>query len=524
MARLRSAPSAQQTAQATQTTRQALREKTNTARTKAPVYENDGNTDGLVKDARPRRGQARKVAQREGDFVMAGALGLADSSDRIAEQTQPPPPRKGATTTTSSSTTTTTTTTSTKTMRKPVTTEESISSAGSLPTKPPTARRSRASAIPERSHFSLPPSPPPAGKLGSVNRHRSSLAQPGSALRAQATPGVETSILALKNFKRRPRQPSMLQMVQQRTASARPSAANAQVNDDVDVFDLEDVEVEEEEEFAPEAEGTPVRVKKGSKQAARQAKNAVQKKQKVESGLPVKPSVASSKKRKSDDVDLSSTALDALRAKRHKPNASEVDTQVSGDQEDHFGYHDLPEQHSSPPPPIEPEVQVIHSSPSSSLPSEPPSPERQRSPDLGIAVPSTEQEQHEAQHIPLNDTQHEIEDHGIPNGTMAEPVSSSPLPADPLATQRTDIMADPLTQISPPRPKRDRATKKTKAKPMTTATLQSLLPKRRQPLKTRHRKSEYDVDSDSEDEIFAPGYESSRRGRRRTRRKTETAD
>ena len=55
----------------------------------------------------------------------------------------------------------------------------------------------------ERSDFSLSPSPPPPGKLSSVRGPRSSIAQPGSVLRAQATPAIESSLLALRNFKRR---------------------------------------------------------------------------------------------------------------------------------------------------------------------------------------------------------------------------------------------------------------------------------------------------------------------------------
>lgn len=65
--------------------------------------------------------------------------------------------------------------------------------------------------------------------------------------RIGATPAHETSVLALTNFKRRPRQPSLLRMVQQTT--------------DVEDNDLEDFEFED---FLPDAESTPVHVQKAA--------------------------------------------------------------------------------------------------------------------------------------------------------------------------------------------------------------------------------------------------------------------
>ncbi|KAI9871190.1 MAG: hypothetical protein M1830_003217 [Pleopsidium flavum] len=60
---------------------------------------------------------------------------------------------------------------------------------------------------------------------------------PGSGLKTQGTPAMETSVLALANFKRRPRQPSILHLVQQ----------NAGIDDDDD----------ENEDFLPDDESTP---------------------------------------------------------------------------------------------------------------------------------------------------------------------------------------------------------------------------------------------------------------------------
>ncbi|KAL9582835.1 MAG: hypothetical protein Q9212_003065, partial [Teloschistes hypoglaucus] len=66
------------------------------------------------------------------------------------------------------------------------------------------------------------------------------LAQPIPTAKTQATPLRETSILAVENFKRRPRQPSILQIAKAQIAAPEPS-------EDEDTLD----------DFAPEDESTP---------------------------------------------------------------------------------------------------------------------------------------------------------------------------------------------------------------------------------------------------------------------------
>lgn len=78
--------------------------------------------------------------------------------------------------------------------------------------------------------------------------------KPQSALKAQGTPAVESSILALQNFRRRPRQPSILRMIQQ--------------NDDgKDDEDLDD--------FNPDDESTPFNVKKRKSEDAEGSRSDV---------------------------------------------------------------------------------------------------------------------------------------------------------------------------------------------------------------------------------------------------------
>jgi len=94
----------------------------------------------------------------------------------------------------------------------------------------------------------------PTGKAAQDNAQREIKAKqqstqknaPQSSLKAQGTPAVETSILALQKFKRRPRQPSILRMVQQRSDMI-----------DTDLDDLDDLD-----NFDPDDESTPLNLSK----------------------------------------------------------------------------------------------------------------------------------------------------------------------------------------------------------------------------------------------------------------------
>ncbi|KAF2026336.1 hypothetical protein EK21DRAFT_92472 [Setomelanomma holmii] len=75
--------------------------------------------------------------------------------------------------------------------------------------------------------------------------------RPPSAIKVGATPAHEASILALTNFKRRARQPSLLRMVQQTTDVEDNDQSGL---DDTDNFDFDD--------FLPQAESTPLNPRK----------------------------------------------------------------------------------------------------------------------------------------------------------------------------------------------------------------------------------------------------------------------
>jgi len=365
----------------------------------------------------------------------------------------------------------------------PVVTDDSTRS--SMPLNPLDALQPAVS-VRERSELSLSPSPSPPGELSAGRDKRSSLAQPGSILRPQNTPAIDASVL--KNFRRRPRQPSMLQMVQQRIQSARPSAVNITAQEDLSVFDLgSDEDDEGEDDFAPEAEGTPLHVTKAKARPSFSAKKGQPKAVFTSAGPKT---VSSSRKRTSEHMDTPSTSLAALRAKKRKSGEPEFPERESASisRRKQAARQPMVEQEATPEPQNVSEVQVLHSSPLSSV--------RGASPDLDIAVPSTEEERH------IRATQNGEDDPPStpPNGTMADPASSSPLPPDSLTRHHPEELADPVTQVSPPRPERRKA-KQDKSKPISTATLQSLLPKRRQPPKARQAKrTEYDFISSSDAE------------------------
>ncbi|EME79011.1 uncharacterized protein MYCFIDRAFT_208647 [Pseudocercospora fijiensis CIRAD86] len=521
-------------------TRQALKEKTNTAKVNVPVYPDDRDTEGLVKDAKPKRGRPKKYKQNEDELVMAGGLG--PMSDKSASQ-----PAEAPLTTdelvenkTASAAAPKTNTRPARTTRKIVQSEASSKVLQGLKERmEATARGQRAkplaTAIPsdvvvtssdplsvkdnvrtsttnaaEPSEPSLTPSPPPPGKLSAVKGTRTSIIPPASIMKTHNTPLVESSILALKNFKRRPRQPSMLQMVQQRTASARPSLVNATniiVDDnaveDSSLLDLDlDGEDEDEDDFAPEAEGTPLNAGKVVRSSVGRAKRRTLSQSKAQER---QSSSSTQKKRKSDEADVSSGSLSALRAKRQKMVPDSLQDEYEATQP---GQDELDEEivirsstarADTPQPTLTSDVQVENSPSVSTPPSDPP-PSRQDYLAKGgsFIVPSTEREDDEEADVrPSVERDEGDADDDVPNATMADPLSSSPLHNTFNNEQgEKDFMRPPATQISPEPVKRK---SRAKSKPVKTATLQSMLPRRRRALKPRHRKSEFDFEESDED-------------------------
>jgi hypothetical protein len=332
-------------------------------------------------------------------------------------------------------------------------------------------------------------------------------------------PAVETSMLALKNFKRRPRQGSMLEMVRKRRSSVQASliSARPQQDDNVEdtsVFDLGSAS-EGEDVFAPEAEGTPLQTSKTRKSTS--TRKSVSARKSVAATTPA----VKRTKRKSDDLESPHSALDALRAKHRKSEAPPVEDEplpsIDDDEQEPI-VHDTSDHEASPMPnQVTSDVQVINSSPESTPPTEPSSTRKiPGTEEADFAVPSTEEQErlHTLQQDALEDEpEEEVEaededddDLDTPNATMAEPASSSPNGSPIPDTQRTDIYADPLTQLSPPPPEPAKTRSKgnnKKPTAMSTATLRALLPRRTQRPQSRLKRTEYDISSDEEDDATA---------------------
>lgn len=286
-------------------------------------------------------------------------------------------------------------------------------------------------------------------------------------------------------------------------------------HENTSVFDLGSASEDDEEVFAPEAEGTPVLLDKKKTRVSGSARKSVQAARSDANASAVKRN-----KRKSGDVeDSSHSALDALRKKHRKSEPSHVEDKEEVhlpevDHSVHSAGHVLPDHQSSPVPDrTASEVQVINSSPQHSSPlTSPASSCGFPGPaEADFTVPSTEEQERARTNLdnPEDEDEDEADSPDVANATMAEPASSSPITSPIPETQRTDVYADPLTQASPSparEPARTRSqntnnnVKKKQPASLSTAKLRTLLPRRTQKPQPRPRRTEYDISSDSDDE------------------------
>jgi hypothetical protein len=250
-------------------------------------------------------------------------------------------------------------------------------------------------------------------------------------------------MLALKNFKRRPRQGSMLEMVRKRRSSVQASLISAQPQQD-DGDDVEDTSVfdlgsasEGEDVFAPEAEGTPLQHSKTRKSTS--ARKSLSAKKSVATTPAVKRT-----KRKSDEMESPHSALDALRRKHRKSEImpAEEEPLPSIDDAHQSVVHDTSDHEASPVPnAVTSDVQVINSSPESTPPTEPSSSTRKipGTQEEDFAVPSTEEQ--ERLHSIQQDAQEEEQDEDEEEEEDDHP---------PAAAQPAHPYQKPSAQISTP--------------------------------------------------------------------------
>lgn len=224
----------------------------------------------------------------------------------------------------------------------------------------------------------------------------------------QATPRMAPSVLEASNFKRRPRQPSLLRVIQ--------AQANHQSEEEED--DLED--------FQPDDESTPFL------------------KSKSQSGLYISPSpppvqsdqTSSSRKRKRTPPEV------------HVPLSQPVKVIIASSP---------PRSLTPEPEPGEEEIEAVHAIPSSN-PNPNPNPE-----------PSLPFLRHQLTKSPPLI---------LESDTLAPPLSSSPAPSPrPKVAKSKPISGNPPSSSSPPPSLRPAASGA--LEPLSTASLQNLLPRRR---------------------------------------------
>jgi hypothetical protein len=209
-----------------------------------PSHEFSDDSDGLVvKATQPRKRRPWEPApQKDADFTMTGAL-PADEGERGEAVTKESSGKKrsqaGAVARGSSNRTPS----STRSRRS----QASKDRAQASPTVDGASNRPADYISTQDDESSLmDPSLLTFGSLDSDSPAHGT--RPPSAIKIGATPGHETSILALTNFRRRQRQPSLLRMVHQTT--------DVEDNNLDDFDDLDD--------FNPADESTPLQVQKNS--------------------------------------------------------------------------------------------------------------------------------------------------------------------------------------------------------------------------------------------------------------------
>jgi hypothetical protein len=316
-----------------------------------------------------------------------------------------------------------------------------------------------------------PRSPSPARHTavpGTAVKAPASVVRPQSAVKMQSTPGAESSVLALQNFRRRARQPSLLQMVQNPELAATPI-------DDTTDFTLGSLG--DEDDFAPHDEGTPLQMSKGQPMDVDQEPEdededeVMAEQEKAQTPEPALPD--------SDDDLYGATPVKTTQRQTRKRKSDAIE---------------------------EPEVQIHRSSPS--LPSPSHSYAEQEEHD---AIPATAPEEDDDEEPTVTASQQLR----LYSDTYAEPMSSSP-PPDPISSSPAQPRQTPVLSPSAIRKSARAGGQQTKkVKPLTTATLRAMLPKRR-----NQRKDEFDFTSSSAQEASSSAFEDEKRKKAKTKKLT----
>lgn len=314
-----------------------------------------------------------------------------------------------------------------------------------------------------------PRSPSPARHTavpGTAVKAPASVVRPQSAVKMQSTPGAESSVLALQNFRRRARQPSLLQMVQNPELAATPI-------DDTTDFTLGSLG--DEDDFAPHDEGTPLQMSKGQPMDV---------------------------DREPEDEDEDEVMAEQKKAQTPEPASPDSDDDLYGATPVKTSQRQTRKRKSDAIE--ESEVQIHRSSPS--LPSPPHSFAEQEDRDI---IPATAPEEDEDEEPTVTASQQRR----LFSDTYAEPMSSSP-PPGPISSSPVQPRQTPALSPSAIRKSARAGGQQTKkVKPLTTATLRAMLPKRR-----NQRKDEFDFTSSSAQEASSSAFEDEKRKKAKTKK------
>ncbi|KAK0663594.1 hypothetical protein DIS24_g1143 [Lasiodiplodia hormozganensis] len=333
---------------------------------------------------------------------------------------------------------------------------------------------------------------------------------PGSAVKAQGTPATERSVLALTKFKKRRRQGSLLRMMQQ--SDAEDTGGDDSMDDSAATLDYS------LGDFEPDHEGTPLNLGRAGSMAA---------------ALPgSEPRTSSSRKRKLAERD-EMMEISTVQVPRSSPPVMEDQVVADGEEtsSEHL-YSEVSEAQqmvvdTQPEPQEDEEVATSKAametaaphrstSPLSSIPAEPEPEEAPAKRPRRAAARTTKSTGRTARKASTVDP----EDHA------ADPLSSSELESD-TATE---------TPVSMRTSRKKTNSRKPKVLSLSTATLQSLLPRRRKKFATRSAKTatvgtfeipssseaeeeEVEVESD-EDELQRPPAATKGRGRKKATART----
>ncbi|KAF9632205.1 hypothetical protein BFW01_g3067 [Lasiodiplodia theobromae] len=334
---------------------------------------------------------------------------------------------------------------------------------------------------------------------------------PGSAVKAQGTPATERSVLALTKFKKRRRQGSLLRMMQQ--SDAEDTGGDDSMDDSAATLDYS------LGDFEPDHEGTPLNLGRAGSMAA---------------ALPgSEPRTSSSRKRKLAERD-EMMEISTVQVPRSSPPVMEDQLVADGEEtsSEHL-YSEVSEAQQmvvdTQPEPREDEEATTNkaaietaaphrsTSPLSSIPAELEPEEAPAKRPRRAAARTTKSTGRTARRASTVDP----EDHA------ADPLSSSELESD-TATE---------TPVSKRTSRKKTNSRKPKVLSLSTATLQSLLPRRRKKLATRSAKTatvgtfeipssseaeeeEVEVESDDEDELQRPPAATKGRGRKKVTART----